>query len=152
MFNLKLNAYIFSFAWNSSNLRTILRLPWPIYCENILCECRGICPLWREAPTPCFFQIFPKNPKLKKFKKISSVGERWSIEDFSFTYSQAAASDLQIFTFDTSWCTYTEENVTAPDRCYCLNQASLTRNKGRAGEFPVGKTNRSQTATEVVIK
>ena len=42
--------------------------------------------------------------------------------------------------------------LTAPDRCYCLNQASLTRNKGRAGEFPVGKTKRSQTATEVVIK
>ena len=42
--------------------------------------------------------------------------------------------------------------LTAPDRCYCLNQASLTRNKGRAGEFPVGKTNRSQTATSVVIK
>ena len=42
--------------------------------------------------------------------------------------------------------------VTAPDRCFCLNQASLTCNKGGAGEFPVGKTNRSQTATEVVIK
>ena len=42
--------------------------------------------------------------------------------------------------------------VTAPDHCFCLNQASLTCNKGGAGEFPVGKTNRSQTATEVVIK
>ena len=41
--------------------------------------------------------------------------------------------------------------MTAPDRCYCLNQASLTRNKGRAREFPVGKTNRSQTATDVVV-
>ena len=41
--------------------------------------------------------------------------------------------------------------VTAPDRCYCLNQASLTRNKGRAGEFPMGETNRSQTATDVVM-
>ena len=42
--------------------------------------------------------------------------------------------------------------VTAPDRCYCLNQASLTiRTKGRAGEFPVGETNRSQTATDVVM-
>ena len=29
--------------------------------------------------------------------------------------------------------------LTAPDRCYCLNQASLTCNKGRAGEFPVGE-------------
>ena len=29
--------------------------------------------------------------------------------------------------------------LTAPDRCYHLNQASLTRNKGRAGEFPVGE-------------
>ena len=28
-----------------------------------------------------FFQISPKNPKSKKFKKISSVGERLSIED-----------------------------------------------------------------------
>ena len=29
--------------------------------------------------------------------------------------------------------------VTAPDRCYCSNQAFLTvRTKGRAGEFPVG--------------
>ena len=45
--------------------------------------------------------------------------------------------------------------VTAPGRCcYCLNQASLTmRTKGRAGKLPVGgKTNRSRTATEVVIK
>ena len=44
--------------------------------------------------------------------------------------------------------------VTAPGRCcYCLNQASLTiRTKGRAGKLPVGgKTNRSQTATDVVI-
>ena len=29
--------------------------------------------------------------------------------------------------------------MTAPDRCYRLNQASLTRNEGRAGEFPVGE-------------
>ena len=29
--------------------------------------------------------------------------------------------------------------VTAPDRCYCLKQASLTiRTRGRAGKFPVG--------------
>ena len=41
--------------------------------------------------------------------------------------------------------------MTAPNRCYCLNQASLTRIKGRAGEFPVGKTNGSQTATDVVV-
>ena len=34
-----------------------------------------------------------------------------------------------------------------------LNQAFLAIHAGgRAGEFPVGKTNRSQTATEVVIK
>ena len=32
-----------------------------------------------------------------------------------------------------------KHSVTAPDRCYCLNQASLTRDKGRAGEFPVGE-------------
>ena len=43
------------------------------------------------------------------------------------------------------------DEVTAPDRCYCLNQASLTRIKGRAGEFPVEKTNRSRTATDVVV-
>ena len=48
--------------------------------------------------------------------------------------------------------TYAEGYLTAPDRCYYLNQASLIRNKGRAGEFSVGETNRSQTATEVVIK
>ena len=42
--------------------------------------------------------------------------------------------------------------VTAPDHCYRLNQASLTiRTGGRAGEFPVGETNRSQTATDVVM-
>ena len=44
------------------------------------------------------------------------------------------------------------KDMTTPESCYCLNQASLTRNKGRAGEFPVGKTNRSQTATDVVVK
>ena len=34
--------------------------------------------------------------------------------------------------------------VAAPDRCYCLNQASLTiRTRGRAGKFPVGETNSS---------
>ena len=42
--------------------------------------------------------------------------------------------------------------VTSPDCCYRLNQASLTIHAGgRAGEFPVGKTNRSQTATDVVM-
>ena len=39
--------------------------------------------------------------------------------------------------------------MTGSEGCYCLNQASLTHNKGRAGEFPVGKTNSSQTATIV---
>ena len=32
-------------------------------------------------------------------------------------------------------------HLAVPDRCYCSNQASLTRIKGRgrAGEFPVGE-------------
>ena len=38
---------------------------------------------------------------------------------------------------DFGWCR--RHHLTAPDRCYRLNQASLTRNKGRAGEFPVGE-------------
>ena len=42
--------------------------------------------------------------------------------------------------------------LTAPDRCYCSNQASLTRIKGRAGEFPVGEISRPQTVNVVVIK
>ena len=42
--------------------------------------------------------------------------------------------------------------ITAVGSCCCLNQASLICTKGRTGEFPVGKTNRSQTATVVVVK
>ena len=44
-------------------------------------------------------------------------------------------------------------DLTAPDRCYYLNQASLTRNKGRgrAGEFPVGEINRPQTVCMVMV-
>ena len=39
-----------------------------------------------------------------------------------------------------SFCS-TAVTVTAPDRCYCSNQASLTciKGRGRAGEFPVGE-------------
>ena len=41
-------------------------------------------------------------------------------------------------------------HLTAPDRY--LNPVSLTICAGgRAGEFPVGETNRSQTATDVVM-
>ena len=41
--------------------------------------------------------------------------------------------------------------VAAPNSAY-LNQAFYTiRAGGRAGEFPVGETNRSQTATDVVM-
>ena len=46
----------------------------------------------------------------------------------------------------------TNMKMTAPDRCYCLNQASLTiRTRGRAGKFSVGETNSSQTATDVAM-
>ena len=41
--------------------------------------------------------------------------------------------------------------LTAPDRCYYLNQASLTCNKGRAGEFPVGEIKRPQTVCMVMV-
>ena len=62
------------------------------------------------------------------------------------------ATMVEIITKEISKATMTAA-VTAPDHCYCSNQASLIRIKGRgrAGEFPVGETNRSQSATDVVM-
>ena len=49
---------------------------------------------------------------------------------------------------ESSWRKKTHQALTTPDRCYCLNQASLTM-------FMAGlerrKTKRSQTATDVVM-
>ena len=44
-------------------------------------------------------------------------------------------------------------SVTAPDRChYLFEPASLTiRTRDSAGKFQLGETNRSQTATDMVM-
>ena len=47
---------------------------------------------------------------------------------------------LVIFQFDFGNLKCGLKKMTAPDRCYCLNQASLTiRTWGRAGKLPVGE-------------
>ena len=80
-----------------------------IYCENIAVRMpkEDVAPMdspWDKGANSISCQNPPpqQTQNLKCSRKLSSVGGRLSIQDFSFKYSQAAASDLQIFTSDTS--------------------------------------------------
>ena len=72
---------------------------------------------------------------LGKFDKFVCWRPPWGVGAPSSGKSWICHCDVEIF------YPRIAVTVTAPDRCYCLKQASLTiHTRGRAGKFPVGRS------------